>query len=152
VHELEHNMLLCYTGKTRASDQIIEDQTRRWEGGDERALEGLRAGKALAIEMKNALLRRRLNDFGDLLGTAWEEKKKMSPRIANEFIDEAYDVARRRGALGGKVTGAGGGGYMLFYCPFQRKHCVANALIELGATVTEFEFTSQGLTTWSMHE
>jgi D-glycero-alpha-D-manno-heptose-7-phosphate kinase len=152
VHELEHNMLLCYTGRTRASDHIIEDQTKRWEGGDARALEGLRAGKALAIEMKNALLRRRLNDFGDLLGSAWEEKKKMSPRIANDFIDEAYDVALREGALGGKVTGAGGGGYMLFYCPFQRKHRVANALIELGGTVTEFEFTSRGLTTWSIHE
>ena len=152
VHELEHNMLLCYTGKTRESDGIIADQTRRWEGGDEQALEGLRAGKELAVEMKNALLQRRLNDFGELLGTAWEEKKKMSPRIANDFIDEAYEVARANGALGGKVTGAGGGGYMLFYCPFQRKHQVANALIETGGHVTEFEFTSQGLTTWSMHE
>ncbi len=152
VHELEHNMLLCYTGKTRASDHIIEDQTKRWEGGDERALEGLRAGKSLAIEMKNALLQRRLNDFGSLLGDAWEEKKKMSPRIANDFIDKAYDVARQKGAMGGKVTGAGGGGYMLFYCPFQHKHRVASALIEIGGAVTEFEFTPQGLTTWSMHE
>lgn len=152
MHELEHNMLLCYTGKTRASDRIIEDQTQRWEGGDARALEGLRAGKALAIEMKNALLQRRLNDFGALLGSAWEEKKKLSPRIANDFIDEAYTVALHQGALGGKVTGAGGGGYMLFYCPFQHKHRVASALIALGGSVTEFEFTSKGLTTWSMHE
>lgn len=152
IHELEHNMLLCYTGKTRASDRIIEDQTRRWEGGDEGALEGLRAGKELAVAMKNALLQRRLNDFGELLGTAWEEKKKMSPRIATDFIDEAYEAARKQGALGGKVTGAGGGGYMLFYCPFRRKHHVANALIEMGGQVTEFEFTSEGLTTWTMHD
>jgi D-glycero-alpha-D-manno-heptose-7-phosphate kinase len=152
IHELEHNMLLCYTGKTRASDHIIEDQTRRWEGGDEHALGGLRSGKALAVEMKNALLNRRLNEFGDLLGTAWEEKKKLSPRIANEHIDELYETAMEHGALGGKVTGAGGGGYMLFYCPFQRKHHVANALIALGGEVTEFEFTPEGLTTWSIHE
>ena len=152
VHELEHNMLLCYTGKTRASDGIIDDQTRRWSGGDERALAGLRAGKDLAVAMKNALLQRRLNDFGDLLGTAWEEKKKMSPRIANDFIDTAYEEARRHGALGGKVTGAGGGGYMLFYCPFQRKHRVANALTALGGQVTEFEFAPRGLTTWSIDE
>jgi D-glycero-alpha-D-manno-heptose-7-phosphate kinase len=152
VHELEHNMLLCYTGKTRASTQIIEDQTTRWKGGDERALEGLRAGKELAVDMKNALLQRRLNDFGALLGAAWEQKKKMSPRIANDFIDEAYETARKQGALGGKVTGAGGGGYMLFYCPFQRKHRVAESLIAMGGQVTEFEFTSEGLTTWSMHE
>jgi D-glycero-alpha-D-manno-heptose-7-phosphate kinase len=152
VHELEHNMLLCYTGKTRSSDRIIEDQTSRWEGGDEQALAGLRAGKELAVAMKNALLQRRLNDFGDLLGSAWEEKKKMSPRISNDFIDTAYEEARKQGALGGKVTGAGGGGYMLFYCPFQRKHHVANALIAMNGVVTEFEFTSNGLTTWSVHE
>jgi D-glycero-alpha-D-manno-heptose-7-phosphate kinase len=152
VHELEHNMLLCYTGKTRSSDRIIEDQTKRWQGGEEQALAGLRAGKELAVEMKNALLQRRLGDFGDLLGTAWEEKKKMSPRITNEFIDTAYEEARRHGALGGKVTGAGGGGYMLFCCPFQKKHNVAKALIAMGGQVTEFEFAPDGLTTWSVDE
>ena len=152
VHELEHNMLLCFTGKTRASDQIIEHQTKRWTGGDEHALAGLRAGKQLAVAMKNALLQRRLNEFGELLGAAWNEKKRLSPKITNEFIDSAYDAAIKEGALGGKVTGAGGGGYMLFYCPFQRKHRVANALISLGGEVTEFEFTSNGLTTWGVHE
>ena len=152
VHELEHNMLLCYTGKTRSSDRIIADQTSRWKSGDDHALEGLRAGKDLALAMKNALLQRRLNDFGDLLGAAWDEKKKMSPKISNDFIDTAYAEARKHGALGGKVTGAGGGGYMLFYCPFQRKHHVANALIAMRGQVTEFEFTSNGLTTWSVHE
>jgi D-glycero-alpha-D-manno-heptose-7-phosphate kinase len=152
VHELEHNMLLCYTGKTRSSDHIIEHQTKRWTGGDERAIAGLRAGKELALGMKNALLQRRLNDFGDLLGTAWEQKKMLSSKISNEFIDTAYEEAMKHGALGGKVTGAGGGGYMLFYCPFQRKHRVANALIAMGGQVTEFDFTSNGLTTWSVHE
>lgn len=152
IHELEHNMLLCYTGKTRASDRIIEDQTNRWTRGDEAALAGLRAGKELATAMKNALLQRRLNDFGDLLGAAWEQKKKISPKITTGFIDTAYEEARSQGALGGKVTGAGGGGYMLFYCPFQRKHRVADALVALGGEVTEFEFTSNGLTTWSLHE
>jgi D-glycero-alpha-D-manno-heptose-7-phosphate kinase len=152
VHELEHNMLLCFTGKTRSSDHIIEHQTDRWTSGDEQALAGLRAGKDLALEMKNALLQRRLNDFGDLLGASWQEKKRLSSKISNEFIDTAYEEAIKHGALGGKVTGAGGGGYMLFYCPFQRKHQVANALIALGGQVTEFEFTPNGLTTWSMHE
>jgi D-glycero-alpha-D-manno-heptose-7-phosphate kinase len=152
VHELEHNMLLCYTGRTRSSDRIIEDQTSRWTRGNDQALAGLRAGKDLAVAMKNALLQRRLSEFGSMLGAAWEEKKKMSPKISNEFIDSAYEEARAHGALGGKVTGAGGGGYMLFYCPFQRKHRVATALIAMGAQVTEFEFTSNGLTTWSAHE
>jgi len=152
VHELEHNMVLFYTGKTRTSDHIIEDQTDRWQRGEEDALAGLRAGKDLAVAMKNALLQRQLNDFGDLLGTAWEEKKKMSPRISNEFIDTAYEEALRHGALGGKVTGAGGGGYMLLYCPFQRQHRVAQALLAMGGRIADFEFTQNGLTTWSAHE
>lgn len=152
IHELEHNMLLAYTGHTRRSDRIIEDQTERFTNQDEGALEGLRMQKALAVEMKNALLRRRLSEFGELLGRAWEFKKRMSPRISNELIDEAYDAAIREGALGGKVTGAGGGGYMLFFCPFHRKHRVADTLIGMGAEVTEFEFAHQGLTTWAIDE
>ncbi|HEV3001500.1 MAG TPA: hypothetical protein VGW75_12235 [Solirubrobacteraceae bacterium] len=148
IHELEHNMLLAYTGRTRQGDHIIDDQTKRFEGGEAAALEGLRRQKDLAVEMKNALLRRRLEEFGELLGTAWQFKKQMSPRISTDFIDEAYEEALRCGALGGKVTGAGGGGYMLFYCPFHQKHRVADRLIALGASVTEFEFTFDGLTTW----
>jgi D-glycero-alpha-D-manno-heptose-7-phosphate kinase len=152
IHELEHGMLLCYTGRTRQSDHIIDDQTKRFVASEELALAGLRKQKELAVEMKNALLRRRLNDFGELLGTAWEFKKKMSPRISTGFIDEAYDAAMRAGALGGKVTGAGGGGYMLFYSPFHLKHRVADALIGLGGEVTEFEFAPNGLTTWAIDE
>jgi D-glycero-alpha-D-manno-heptose-7-phosphate kinase len=152
VHELEHNMLLAYTGRTRQGDHIIDDQRKRFTGGDEQALEGLRMQKRLAVEMKNALLRRRLNEFGELLGNAWNYKKQMSPRISTDFIDEAYDEAIKAGALGGKVTGAGGGGFMLFFCPFERKHKVAERLIALGAEVTEFEFAAQGLTTWTYDE
>jgi D-glycero-alpha-D-manno-heptose-7-phosphate kinase len=152
VHELEHNMLLCYTGRTRSSDHIIEHQTSNWTGGDEQALAGLRTGKELALAMKNALLQRRLSDFGSLLGWAWEEKKRLSSKITNEFIDTAYEEAIKHGALGGKVTGAGGGGYMLFYCPFRRKHHVADALTAMGGQVSEFEFTPHGLTTWSVDE
>ena len=152
IHELEHGMLLCYTGRTRQSDRIIEDQTQRFLGSEGSALEGLRMQKELAVEMKNALLRRRLGDFGELLGTAWEYKKKLSPRITTGFIDEAYQAARGAGALGGKVTGAGGGGYMLFYCPFHLKHRVAETLTRMGGEITEFEFTQHGLTTWAIDE
>ncbi len=152
IHELEHNMLLAYTGRTREGSHIIEDQTSRLNERRTDALEGLRMQKELAVEMKNALLRRQLNDFGALLGTAWEYKKKMSPKIATEFIDTAYQEAMDHGALGGKVTGAGGGGYMLFFCPFHRKHKVAEALIAMGTTVSEFEFTEHGLQTWSVDE
>ncbi len=150
INELEHNMLLAYTGKTRRSDHIIEDQTARFERGEEDTLRGLRMQKELAVEMKNALLQRRVDAFGDLLHEAWEAKRRLSPRIATPFIEEAYAEARRSGALGGKVTGAGGGGYMLFYCLFERRHQVAEALERLGAEVSELAFEFDGLATWSV--
>lgn len=146
--ELEHNLLLCYTGTTRQGDHIIEDQTNRLEAGHEDALAGLRAQKELAVEMKNALLQRRLGDFGDLLHNAWEAKKRMSTRISNSRIDDLYAAARAAGAIGGKVTGAGGGGYVLLYCRHDRKHEVAEKMIEMGATIDEFAFEPLGLRTW----
>jgi D-glycero-alpha-D-manno-heptose-7-phosphate kinase len=148
VSELEHNMLLAYTGMTRASSEIIDDQTRRLRAGAEETLAGLRAQKALAVEMKAALLRNRLSLFGELLGEAWEQKKRMSPKITNGYIDEIYAAARAHGALGGKVTGAGGGGYVLLYCDFHKKHKVVDVLLSMGATIEEFGFTRRGLVTW----
>jgi D-glycero-alpha-D-manno-heptose-7-phosphate kinase len=109
----------------------------------------LRAQKELAVEMKNALVRRRPREFGDLLHKAWHQKKRMSPKITTTFIDEAYAEARRAGALGGKVTGAGGGGYMLLYCKYDSKHEVRAALAALGAEAVDFQFDHAGLTTWS---
>jgi D-glycero-alpha-D-manno-heptose-7-phosphate kinase len=152
VNELEHNLLLCYTGTTRRSDRIIEDQTRRFQDGDGEVLRALSEQKQLAIDMKNALLRRKLDDFGDLLHFAWEAKKRMSTKISNPVIDEIYAEARRHGALGGKITGAGGGGYVLFYCCFERKHKVAEAMRKMGAAPVDFAFEAQGLQTWRVHD
>jgi D-glycero-alpha-D-manno-heptose-7-phosphate kinase len=146
--ELELNLLLAYTGRTRQGDHIIEDQTKRFEDKDEAALAGLRAQKDLAVAMKNALLQRRLHDFGGLMHEAWQAKKQMSDRISSDFIDEMYEEAMKVGALGGKVTGAGGGGYMLFYCRYDRKHKVTDRLRELGARVSDFAFEPSGLRTW----
>lgn len=151
INELEHNLLLCYTGTTRRSDKIIEDQTKRLEENQESTLRALREQKQLATDMKNALLRQQLDDFGDLLHTAWESKKNLSPKISNGAIDEMYAVARKCGAIGGKITGAGGGGYMLLYCQFEKKHKVAEAMKKLGATPTEFAFEHRGLQTWRAH-
>jgi D-glycero-alpha-D-manno-heptose-7-phosphate kinase len=148
VLELEQNLLLCFTGTTRQSDHIIEDQTSRFEGDDTEAVEGLRRQKALAVEMKDALLQRRLHDFGALLHEAWEAKKRMSNRISNDRIDMLYETARSLGAIGGKVTGAGGGGFMLFQCDYRSKHRVAQAMTELGAPVQDFAFEPAGLRTW----
>ena len=148
VNELEHNLLLVYTGRTRLSDHIIDDQTSRYEAGEESSVEGLRQQRGLAREMKDALLQGRQEDFGRLLDEAWQAKRRLSPKIATPLIDELYDVAMRSGALGGKVTGAGGGGYMIFYCAFDRRHLVAEEMIKLGLNVSEVTFEPAGLTTW----
>ncbi len=152
INELERNLLLCYTGSTRRSDRIIEDQKSRYENNEDATVQALRRQKQLAMDMKNALLQQRLEDFGDLLHGAWESKKNLSPKISNPLIDQMYACARREGALGGKMTGAGGGGYMLFYCPFEKKHRIAAALRKLGAVAAEFAFEPRGLQTWRAHE
>lgn len=152
INELEHNLLLCYTGGTRLSARIIEDQVGRYEREEEATLQALRQLKEITIEMKNALLQTQLSRFGELLHYAWENKKKLSKKITNPKIEEMYEEARKDGALGGKITGAGGGGYLLLYCPFEKKHKVAERLKEMGGIVTDFAFEPYGLQTWRVDE
>ncbi len=148
VNELELNLLLCFTGVTRESAHIIADQTHRVESAQADTLAGLRAQKELAVSMKSALLRGKLNEFAELLGEAWREKQRLSPLITTPRIQEVYDLAVRNGAVSGKVTGAGGGGYILFYCDFKKKHRVAEALERIGVSAIGFSFEPRGLTTW----
>ncbi len=91
-----------------------------------------------------------INEFGALLNDALMNKKKMATQISNPHIDELYETARKHGASGGKLTGAGGGGYMFFYCDFKRKHVVAEQLERLGAQVVDFNFDFTGLQTWEV--
>jgi D-glycero-alpha-D-manno-heptose-7-phosphate kinase len=149
IHELELSLLLCFTGITRDSSRVIEDQARRARTYAEETLAGLRAQKELALAMKAALLTGALPEFGTLLGEAWEQKKRMSPLIANDRINELYELALCKGALGGKITGAGGGGFILLFCDFAKKHRVIDALEFAGADIIEFAFDIKGLTTWS---
>src|SRR3984957_2980470 len=148
VHELELSLMLCFTGITRDSARVIEDQTRRALASADDTMGGLRAQKELAVAMKAALLTGQLDEFGALLGEAWTQKKRMFPLISNERIDELYEIATKNGALGGKITGAGGGGYILLFCDFTKKHRVIEALEFAGAVITEFAFDTKGLTTW----
>jgi D-glycero-alpha-D-manno-heptose-7-phosphate kinase len=148
IGELEMNLILCFTGGTRRSDRIISDQTDRYTRSESDAIAGLREQKDLALAMKAALLKGRLDDFGWLLGQAWQAKKKMSPRIATPLIDEIYEVALKNGAAGGKVTGAGGGGFMLLYVDFENRPRVAEALDKLGVTATGFSFAPLGVRAW----
>jgi D-glycero-alpha-D-manno-heptose-7-phosphate kinase len=148
MNELEINLLLCYTGVSRESTRVIEDQTSRVVAANAETMAGLRAQKALAIEMKSALLRGQLDQFGDLLCQAWDEKKRMSPMISTPRIEEVLAEAKKHGARGGKVTGAGGGGHILLYCDFTRRHNVIAVLERMGCVVSEFSFAPNGVSTW----
>ncbi len=148
LNELEYRLLLCYTGQTRLSAGILKRQidsyvTRRT--GVVKALDGL---KADTVRMKNALLLGKLDALGELLHEAWLRKKKLDREISSPRIDELYAVARRNGAVGGKILGAGGGGYLLVLCRFDRKHIVAEKLEKAGGQIVEFGFEFRGLDTW----
>lgn len=148
INELEQNLLLVYTGTTRMSDGIIADQVERLVARTPDSLDALREQKELARHMKDAILRGRLGEFGELLDKSWRQKQRMSSRITTPLIDEAYRLARSAGAIGGKVTGAGGGGFMIFYCDYERRHLVARRLIEFGMSASDVTFTPRGVTTW----
>jgi D-glycero-alpha-D-manno-heptose-7-phosphate kinase len=150
LNELHYNLLLCYTGKTRLSAHIIDDQIKGYVQQQKSVTEAMDELKDIAVALKNALLQGRLNDFGALLHDAWMNKKKMATQISNVHIDELYEAARKHGALGGKISGAGGGGYMFFYCNSNRKHILAEQLERIGAQVVDFNFDFRGLQTWDV--
>ncbi|MBI5031572.1 MAG: GHMP kinase [Chloroflexi bacterium] len=150
VNELQYNLLLCYTGRTRLSGNIITTQVEAYARKEEEVLHAMDEMKKITVELKNALLQGRINDFGALLHEAWINKKKMAKQITNSTIDTLYDVAREHGALGGKILGAGGGGYLLLYCPFDKKHLIAAELEQLGGQIVEFTFENCGVQTWEV--
>ena len=150
INELEYHLLLCYTGRTRMSANIIKSQVASYVSKEEEVLAAMEELKAITVELKNALLQGKLDDFGKLLDVAWNNKKKMAKQITNPAIDQLYATARRHGALGGKILGAGGGGYLLIYSDFEKKHKIAEELEKIGGQVVEFTFDSEGLQTWQV--
>lgn len=150
LNELQYNLLLCYTGRTRRSANIINTQVDAYVRKESDVLKAMDELKAITIEMKNALLQARLTDFGNLLHEAWQNKKKMAREITTSNIDALYATALEYGAIGGKILGAGGGGYLLVYCPFEKKHIVSEELEKLGGQMVEFTFDYQGLQTWEV--
>jgi D-glycero-alpha-D-manno-heptose-7-phosphate kinase len=149
IATLEHNLLLCHLGTSRESARIIEDQRRRYEQESGTTAEALGRQKELAVEMKQALLAGELDRFGTLLDEVWRAKQALSPLIATGESLRAYETAKAAGVLGGKITGAGGGGYMLFYSPFERRFEVAQALRDEGFDVLDISIDDMGMESWS---
>ncbi len=149
--ELESSLLLGYIGDRRLlANHLMHDQVQRLERGD--TLRQHDATKAFVDEAVRLLRALRIDDFGRLLHDAWEVKKAFSPHISTPFVDEVYALARQHGAWGGKITGAGGGGFMVFACPFERRLELARVLSEAGVQLRPFSFTTHGVQVWATEE
>lgn len=148
INELEFNFLVYYTGTSRLSSRIIEAQQKSVIEKNKKTIEAMHRLKEQAILMKEILLKGKLNDMGELLEYGWQYKKQMAEGISNPVIDEIYETAKKGGATGGKISGAGGGGFMMLYCPGDSRYRVIEALKTFGGEFRRFQFTNHGLITW----
>lgn len=150
INELEAHMMLYYTGTSRDSARIIEDQIRTAREGNSAAQESMHKVKETAFRMKEALLRSNVTAMSEILRESWDAKKNTSKVISNPHIENIYETAMNAGALSAKLSGAGGGGFMmLFVAPTQRLS-VERALsdIEGNGSVYKFQFTKMGAQSW----
>ncbi|MBA3827887.1 MAG: dehydrogenase [Taibaiella sp.] len=150
LYELENNLLLYFTATSRLSSTIIEAQSKNVTDNNTVSIEAMHQLKEQSRMMKEALLKGKLNDIGPILDFGFKHKKRMAAGISNDLMDELYDTALKAGATGGKITGAGGGGYMMFYCPGNSNYYVRQALARYGGTFNNYQFTDRGLATWSV--
>jgi len=150
LEELSHNLILYHTETSRISSDIIEQQSKNVTNKNEKTIEAMHKLKEQAIMMKESILKGELDKIGELLDFGWKYKKNMASGITNQFLDEIYETAIKHGASGGKVSGAGGGGFMFFYCPGNTRSKVVEALGIFGGQTKRYEFTSKGLTTWTI--
>ncbi|BDT76544.1 sugar kinase [Polynucleobacter yangtzensis] len=148
--ELEESLILCDTGTTHDSGDIHLDQQEKMHSKSVRELVGENVD--LSYEMRNTLLRGRLLDFGRLLDRAWYFKRQVSEKISNTHLDQIYEGAKKSGAVGGKLLGAGGGGFFLFYVPPFKKHELIQHLQSLHLNVRPFNFEPKGLQAWTVRE
>lgn len=150
LNELKFNLILYYTKTSRESAKIIETQANNIKTQQEKPIQAMHQVKEQAFLMKEALLKGELNKIGDILSTGWENKKQMAVGITNQLIDDIYTSAINAGATGGKISGAGGGGFMIFYTEETNRFKVLKALEQFGGQAKNYEFCNEGLTTWTV--
>ncbi len=144
LQEFQSNLMLFFTGSAHHSWTILRDQENSTRSQHSSTLEALHQVKTLGIEMRQALQSGQLSAFGQLLDAAWQAKRRVSNKISSARIDELYASARQHGALGGKITGAGGGGFLLLYCEEPYREPVRKALLREGVQEMAFAFDTQG--------
>jgi len=150
LHELENNLILFFTETSRLSSAIIARQSENVKKKNVKSIDAMHNLKEQAVMMKEALLKGDVDNIGKILHYGWQHKKQMAEGISNEGIEKIYNAAMAAGATGGKISGAGGGGFMIFYAPYNSKFKVIEALNKLGGRVMKYNFTQHGLTTWTI--
>ncbi len=148
ICELEASMVLFFTGVSRESAHIIADQSNNVKSGSEDALEAMHGIKREALVMKECLLRGDFDGLVESMRLGWENKKRSAKTVSNPHIDAIYDAAIKAGALAGKVSGAGGGGFMLFFAPTEKRMDVIRALNGFSGQVSNCHFTKHGTQAW----
>jgi len=144
IERLERGLLLFYTGAARESARVLSEQNRSTLADDAQVISALEALKTMAADVRRCLERGEIDTFGELLHGAWERKKELAAGITNAGIDECYETARNLGALGGKITGAGGGGFLMLYCPAGTAPRVTQALELKGLKRMDFSVDFDG--------
>ncbi|MBI2730196.1 MAG: dehydrogenase [Sphingobacteriales bacterium] len=150
LHELENNLVLYFTSTSRESATIIKEQQKNVNDKNEKSIEAMHQLKEQSKMMKEALLKGRLHEVGEILDYGFQQKRLMAANISNNQIEEIYEGAKKAGATGGKISGAGGGGFMTFYCPVNTRYKVIETLENLGGYCKNYQFTNYGLTTWTI--
>jgi D-glycero-alpha-D-manno-heptose-7-phosphate kinase len=149
LNDLEAHFLLCYTGRVRPDMGLVDTLVRFYHEQRLETLDGMQRQRDLVYEMKEALLTGRIDLLGEMLHEAYITKKRALPDVAEGTpADVLYEAARRHGAVGGKLLGAGGGGYLLLYCETSRQQEVRRELERLGGQFTDFGFDGRGLQVW----
>ncbi len=149
LNELSNNVLLYYTGTSRLSSTIIEAQSSNVTEKKEKSIEAMHKLKEQAYMMKEAILKGELDRIGDILDFGWKFKKQTASGVSSPVIDEIYEAALRAGATGGKISGAGGGGFMMFYCPGVSRYAVIDVLKSFGGETHDVEFGKLGVSSWN---
>ena len=146
--EMQSSLVVCFTGQSRASHAIIEDQVRHLSAHDGAAMEGMRQLKSDAFEMKRVLLTGDLGSVATILNRSWIAKKATASQVSNAAIDQLWDVAMANGAVGGKVSGAGGGGFLMFLCDPNGRANLMRALLGAGGQPDTISFSEEGAQGW----
>lgn len=148
--ELEESLILCDTGTTHNSGDIHQDQRQQMQ--QDHIRKQVKTNVELTYRMRNQLLRGKLLQFGQSLHEAWQFKRQFSAKISTARLDDIYGRALNYGAVGGKLLGAGGGGFFIFYVPPFRKHDLMNNLEQAGLKIRPFRFEPEGLRSWTARE